>query len=149
MGHNTPTMPSVSLNSPVTSPGTPARSQMSSSVSPSSPPGPVRGHVRGISIPSAGAYSQSAPASAGFAGPSRSQTVGSLISLPARMSASPTPPIANPSTPSWNSSLGALLIPTDRAQDDLEEIWLPRLGRLRVEREVRVPGYSLYGIRSW
>ncbi|KAL1407262.1 hypothetical protein Q8F55_006680 [Vanrija albida] len=45
----------------------------------------------------------------------------------------------------------ALLIPTDRPLDELEETWLPRLGRgrLRVAAEIRLQGYALYGIRSW
>lgn len=42
-----------------------------------------------------------------------------------------------------------LLIPTDRPLEEMEENWLPRLGRLRVEREIDLPGYALYGIRSW
>ncbi|WVF69686.1 hypothetical protein IAT40_004465 [Kwoniella sp. CBS 6097] len=42
-----------------------------------------------------------------------------------------------------------LLIPTDRPVDDLEERWLRKLGRLRVEREVTLFGYALYSLRSW
>ncbi|OCF33863.1 hypothetical protein I316_04575 [Kwoniella heveanensis BCC8398] len=42
-----------------------------------------------------------------------------------------------------------LLIPTDRPVDDLEERWLPKLGKLRVEREVTLHGYALYSLRSW
>jgi hypothetical protein len=58
------------------------------------------------------------------------------------------PPISSTSS---NRRVAAvpLLIPTDRTIDDLEENWLPRLGKVRVEREVRLTGYSLYGIRSW
>lgn len=40
-------------------------------------------------------------------------------------------------------------MPTDRTLEDLEENWLPRLGKLKVDREVRISGYTLYGIRSW
>jgi hypothetical protein len=42
-----------------------------------------------------------------------------------------------------------LLVPTDRPLDEFEAQWLPRLGRLRVDREVEMRGYALYGIRSW
>ncbi|WVQ98166.1 hypothetical protein IAU59_005288 [Kwoniella sp. CBS 9459] len=45
--------------------------------------------------------------------------------------------------------IDGLLIPTDRPVDDLEERWLGRLGRLRVEREVTLYGYALYSLRSW
>lgn len=42
----------------------------------------------------------------------------------------------------------ALLIPTDRPLEDLEQ-WLPTMARLRVDKEVVLSGYALYGIRSW
>ncbi|GFZ47816.1 hypothetical protein JCM24511_05563 [Saitozyma sp. JCM 24511] len=43
----------------------------------------------------------------------------------------------------------ALLIQTDRSQDELESKWLPKLGRLRVDREVVLSGYALYSLRTW
>ena len=46
-------------------------------------------------------------------------------------------------------SVRALLVPTDRPQEELEERWLPQLGRLRVEKELTLRGYSLYGVRQW
>lgn len=42
-----------------------------------------------------------------------------------------------------------LLVPTDRSQEELEEKWLPRLGRFKVEREVVLQGYALYALRTW
>ena len=42
-----------------------------------------------------------------------------------------------------------LLIPTDRSLEELEEKWLPRLGRLRVDQEVVLYGYALYALRTW
>lgn len=59
--------------------------------------------------------------------------------------------LSNPST--WRpeqESPGptALLVPTDRPLEDLEQ-WLPSQSRLRVEKEVVLSGYALYGIRSW
>lgn len=59
--------------------------------------------------------------------------------------------LSNPST--WRSeqeSPGptALLVPTDRPLEDLEQ-WLPSQSRLSVEKEVVLSGYALYGIRSW
>lgn len=42
-----------------------------------------------------------------------------------------------------------LLIPTDRSLEELEERWLPLLGRLKVEREVVLHGYALYALRNW
>ncbi|GMK54371.1 hypothetical protein CspeluHIS016_0109570 [Cutaneotrichosporon spelunceum] len=54
------------------------------------------------------------------------------------------------SDPTWDGSHpGGLLVPTDRPLDEFEAQWLPRLGRLRVDREVVLHGYALYGIRSW
>ncbi|KAL7419395.1 hypothetical protein Q5752_006233 [Cryptotrichosporon argae] len=77
-------------------------------------------------------------------------------------------PLASPavaSTPSPAHSLGyaggltasptrieqerGLVIPTDRTIEELEEKWLHKLGRLRVDREVVLTGYALYGIRPW
>ncbi|BEI81264.1 hypothetical protein CcaverHIS002_0204240 [Cutaneotrichosporon cavernicola] len=57
-----------------------------------------------------------------------------------RHASTPTPGI---------SHSGGLLVPTDRPLDEFEVHWLPRLGRLRVDREVEMCGYALYGIRSW
>lgn len=59
--------------------------------------------------------------------------------------------LSNPST--WRpeqESPGptALLVPTDRPLEDLEQ-WLPSQSRLSVEKEVVLSGYALYGIRSW
>lgn len=59
--------------------------------------------------------------------------------------------LSNPST--WRpeqESPGptALLVPTDRPLEDLEQ-WFPSQSRLRVEKEVVLSGYALYGIRSW
>ncbi|CAD6576100.1 MAG: hypothetical protein TREMPRED_001578 [Tremellales sp. Tagirdzhanova-0007] len=34
-------------------------------------------------------------------------------------------------------------------REDLEEKWLPKLGKLRVEREIVLSGYSLYSLRPW
>lgn len=59
--------------------------------------------------------------------------------------------LSNPST--WRpeqESPGptALLVPTDRPLEDLEQ-WLPSQSRLSVKEEVVLSGYALYGIRSW
>jgi hypothetical protein len=43
----------------------------------------------------------------------------------------------------------ALLIPTDRPLEELEDRWLPRLGKLRVREEIVLQGYSLYAVRTW
>lgn len=64
----------------------------------------------------------------------------------AAVSASTSPvPLASPQHPPKNG----LLVPTDRPLDEFEDRWLPRLGRLRVDREVQMKGYALYGIRGW
>ena len=64
-----------------------------------------------------------------------------------------------PSTPSRFSSpypspasahnKDGLLIPTDRPLEELEEKWLSKLGRLKVEKEIKLQGYALYSLRSW
>jgi hypothetical protein len=71
--------------------------------------------------------------------------------------------VPSPTSPNTNAAHGAnrahgeratggrlgLLIPTDRTQEELEEKWLPRLGRLKVDREVVLQGYALYALRTW
>lgn len=42
-----------------------------------------------------------------------------------------------------------LLIPTDRTRAELEDRWLPRLGRVRIEDERVLSGYTLTCVRSW
>lgn len=65
--------------------------------------------------------------------------------------ASPSSVKSSPGPPARVVAAHSLLIPTDRPLEELEETWLPRLGkgRLRVAGEMRLPGYALYGIRSW
>jgi hypothetical protein len=46
-------------------------------------------------------------------------------------------------------AIRGLLVPTDRTREELEDKWLPRLGKLRVDREVELAGYSLYSLRTW
>lgn len=43
----------------------------------------------------------------------------------------------------------ALLIPTDRPQEELEAKWLKKLGPFRVLREVELSGYALSSHRDW
>ncbi|WWC86774.1 uncharacterized protein L201_001653 [Kwoniella dendrophila CBS 6074] len=57
-------------------------------------------------------------------------------------------PVPTPS-PSSPHTRDGLLIPTDRPLDELEDKWLSKLGKLRVEKEVRLQGYALYSLRSW
>nr|XP_019008341.1 uncharacterized protein I206_06900 [Kwoniella pini CBS 10737]OCF47122.1 hypothetical protein I206_06900 [Kwoniella pini CBS 10737] len=63
-------------------------------------------------------------------------------SVPSRFS-SPVP------SPSNAQTKEALLIPTDRPLEELEEKWISKLGRLKVEKEVTLRGYALYSLRSW
>jgi hypothetical protein len=60
----------------------------------------------------------------------------------------PSPPAADRPSP-FEKPVQGLLIPTDRSREELEEKWLPKIGRLRVEKEVVLPGYSLYFLRTW
>ncbi|TXT11833.1 uncharacterized protein COLE_02243 [Cutaneotrichosporon oleaginosum] len=96
---------------------------------------------------------------------STGQATGSALSLPLSVPTSSRTPLPNPpvsatapqssvthraSAPASRLGVPAgLLVPTDRPLDEFETQWLPRLGRLRVDREVEMRGYALYGIRSW
>ena len=65
-------------------------------------------------------------------------------------SQSPMPsPTGSHRTSPFEKNVQGLLVPTDRSREDVEEKWLPRLGRLRIDREVVLEGYSLYLLRSW
>ena len=83
------------------------------------------------------------------------QWVTSPVSLnsafPSRVpSPHPSPPTASVDRhASFEHIVKGLLIPTDRTREDLEEKWLPKLGKLRVEREIVLSGYSLYSLRPW
>nr|XP_018265333.1 uncharacterized protein I303_01697 [Kwoniella dejecticola CBS 10117]OBR87491.1 hypothetical protein I303_01697 [Kwoniella dejecticola CBS 10117] len=66
-------------------------------------------------------------------------------STPSRFSS----PVPSPSSAAGPLSKEGLLIPTDRPLDELEEKWLGKLGRLKVEKEVTLQGYALYSLRSW
>ncbi|ORY30331.1 hypothetical protein BCR39DRAFT_564873 [Naematelia encephala] len=70
--------------------------------------------------------------------PSTSQLSGTL----------PSPPLS-PRVSEGQTKVQGLLIPTDRNRDELESKWLPRLGRLRVLKEVVLTGYSLFSLRTW
>ncbi|EIW71183.1 hypothetical protein TREMEDRAFT_71084 [Tremella mesenterica DSM 1558] len=76
-----------------------------------------------------------------------------LVSPPSHPQSFPTSASSRSSLPSPSSplvkSIQGLLVPTDRPLEELEEKWLPRLGKLKVDREVVLPGYSLYLLRSW
>lgn len=50
---------------------------------------------------------------------------------------------------SFDRPPNALLIPTDRPREELEDRILPRLGRLRVQGELILNGYILTCVRSW
>ncbi|ORX33965.1 hypothetical protein BD324DRAFT_653662 [Kockovaella imperatae] len=87
--------------------------------------------------------------------PARAKGIGSVVSSP-----SPSPQssaqkrtrhlhsLSSSIAESSSSSAKGLLIPTDRTLEELET-WLPRLGRLKVAREVSLPGFSLYAVRQW
>lgn len=80
--------------------------------------------------------------------PSASSMVSQTAPTQRATSASPGSLASSPSRPVSPPQLG-LLVPTDRPLDEFEDKWLPRLGRLRVDREVHMKGYALYGIRGW
>ncbi|WVW78303.1 hypothetical protein I302_100257 [Kwoniella bestiolae CBS 10118] len=76
--------------------------------------------------------------------PTSLSTFSPTPSTPSRFpSPAPTP---SPSSPHTRDGL---LIPTDRPLEEVESKWLPRLGNLKVEREVRLQGFALYSLRSW
>ncbi|WWD21623.1 hypothetical protein CI109_106109 [Kwoniella shandongensis] len=76
-------------------------------------------------------------------------TVSSLspsTSTPSRLPTPTSGPFSNEPGPIPNNGL---LIPTDRTLEELEEKWLYKLGRLKVDREVVLSGYALYSLRNW
>jgi hypothetical protein len=80
------------------------------------------------------------------------QTSGPAARLPSPIITS-SPDVASApgdhsSSPIDRPAVG-LLIQTDRSQAELESKWLPKLGRLRVDREVVLSGYALYSLRTW
>ncbi|WRT64661.1 uncharacterized protein IL334_001595 [Kwoniella shivajii] len=74
-------------------------------------------------------------------------SISSYSPSPTTTSRLPSPtPAPSPSIPVHRDGL---LIPTDRPLDELEGKWLNKLGRLKVDREVILPGYALYSLRTW
>ena len=66
-----------------------------------------------------------------------------------RPSPSPSPTTSVDGPRLVEKQVKGLLIPTDRSREELEERWLPKLGGLKVEKEVVLTGYSLYSLRTW
>ena len=73
----------------------------------------------------------------------------SFVVSPTSIDSLSSPPTSAKNGHVEKKPVAGLLIPTDRLKDDLEERWLPKLGRLRVEKEVILSGYSLYSLRTW
>ena len=43
----------------------------------------------------------------------------------------------------------ALLVPTDSGLDEFLKIWVGQLGRVSFDREIVLPGYAIYALRTW